>query len=334
MHLAEPQLGSVFASDDALVGRDEPGKDVEQSRLAGSSATRDDDVETGLDRGIEILEDRFARAASLDDLLGSQHLATELADGQARPVDRDGRNDDVDSRSVLQPRITHGLRLVDATPDCGDDPVDHAAQACLVLEGEIRQLDPAVALDEDLLRPVDHDLRDIRVAQRRFEWTEPDDLVEEDLDQALAVGRGDERGRRLEPEVLVGELREQAPDAGPVRDVDRRCVPAQEVGMDLRLRGSQRGTEDGRAVGVRRLQDGLAGRPLALHRAPFDRGDARRPVDWGLRCRDWRLRSGDWRLRLGDRGLRSGRRRLLVATVEPLGELHRGLPTARRRRRR
>src|SRR5437868_2289422 len=185
----------------------------------------------------------------------------------------------------------------------------------------IASLEPAVALDEDLLRPVDHDLRDIRVAQRRFEWTEPDDLVEEDLDQALAVGRGDERGRRLEPEVLVGELREQAPDAGPVRDVDRRCVPAQEVGMDFRLRGSQRGTEDGRAVGVRRLQDGLAGRPLALHRAPFDRGDARRPVDWGLRCRDWRLRSGDWRLRLGDRGLRSGRRRLLVATVE-IGRAH------------
>src|SRR2546422_576859 len=81
------------------------------------------------------------------------------------------------------------------------------------------------SLDEDLLGPVDHDLGDVRVAQRRLQRTEPDDLVEEDLDQALPVGRGDERGRGLEPEVLVGQLHEEPPDARAVGDVDRRGVP-------------------------------------------------------------------------------------------------------------
>ena len=88
------------------------------------------------------------------------------------------------------------------------------------------------------------------------------------------------------------------------------------------------------AHGTLRLQDGLGGGPFSRHRAPLDRRDARRAVDGVLRCRDWGLRSGDGRLRPGDGRLLRGRRRLLVAAVEPLRELHRGLPTARRRRRR
>ena len=332
MDLAQSQLGRVFARDDSLVGGDEPGQDVEQRRLAGAGATRDDDVQPGLHRRVEIFEDPFARAAGGHDLLRGQHLAAELADRQARAVDRDRWDDDVHARAVLQSRIAHRLRLIHAPSDRRDDPVDDAPQAGLVLEGEVGQLDPAASLDEDLLRPVDHDLGDVRVAQRRLQRTEPDDLVEEDLDQALPVGRGDERGRGLEPEVLFGQLHEEPPDARAVGDVDRRGVPSQEVGMDLRLGGGQRGAEHGRALDARRLHHG--DRPLSRHRPPLHRGDAGHPVDRRLRSGDGGLRSGDGGLRPGDRGLRRGCRRLLVAAVEPLGKLHRGLLTARRRRRR
>ena len=47
--LAELELGRVLDRDDPLGGRDERRQDVEQRRLAGAGAARDEDVEPGLD---------------------------------------------------------------------------------------------------------------------------------------------------------------------------------------------------------------------------------------------------------------------------------------------
>src|SRR5712692_8851552 len=90
----------------------------------------------------------------------------ELTNREARAVDGDRRDDDVDARSVLEPRVAHRLRLVDAPADRLDDAVDDAPQAAFVLERQGGQLDLAPAFDEDLLRPVDHDLGDVRVAKQ------------------------------------------------------------------------------------------------------------------------------------------------------------------------
>src|ERR1051325_1432106 len=168
MALTQPELGRVLACDDALAGRDEPGENVQERRLAGAGASRNDDVQPRRDCRVEILDDRLRRAACGDDLLRRENLAPELADGEARPVDRARWDAPVAARSVLQPRVPHRLRLVDAPADRGYDAVDHATQASLVLEGKVCELDAAPPLDEDLLRPVDHDLGDVRVAQRRL----------------------------------------------------------------------------------------------------------------------------------------------------------------------
>src|SRR2546430_5276052 len=229
MTLPRAELGGIHACDDALIPGNETREDVEQRRLAGTGPTRDDDVETRLDRRVEVLEDGLARAAGGDDTLRRQNLASEFADRQARPVNRDGRNHDVHARPVLQARIAHRLRLVDAATNRRHDAVDDAAQTRLVLEGKVGQLDPASPLDEDLLWPVDHDLGDVRVAQRGLERPEADYLVEQDLHQAFAIRRRDERGGRLGAEVLFGELHQEAPDPSPGADIDRRGVTLQHV---------------------------------------------------------------------------------------------------------
>ena len=101
-------------------------------------------------------------------------------------------------------------------------------------------------LDKDLLRPVDHDLGDVRVPQRRLERTKADDLVEQDLHEALAIRRRDQRGGGLGAKVLFCELHQEPPDPGAVADVDRGRVTPQHVRVDLGLRRRKGRTQDRR----------------------------------------------------------------------------------------
>ncbi len=294
MDLSQPQLGRVLTCDDAFGRGNETRQHVQQRRLARACAARHDDVQPGLHRRVEVLHHRFGCCAGHDELLRRQHLATELSNRQARPVDRHRRDHHVHARPILEPRVTHRFRLVDAPADSGNDPVDHPSQAVLVLEREARELDPSAPLDEDLLGPVDHDLADLGVAQEGLERTKADDLVEEDLDEALLVGRRDQGGRRLGAVVVLGQLHQQAPDAGPVVDVDRRGVPAEQKGVDLALGdGERRAQERGCLVGVQRLR--------------------RRWCCGGCAVFEHRDLSGD---RLRRRRDRDGR--LLIPAVEPL----------------
>src|SRR5690242_21322402 len=53
MVLLQLELDRVLDRHDPLVGRDERRQDVEQSRLPGAGAARDDDVEAGLDARVQ-----------------------------------------------------------------------------------------------------------------------------------------------------------------------------------------------------------------------------------------------------------------------------------------
>src|SRR4029079_6895658 len=110
-----------------------------------------DYVQARLHRRVEVGHHGRGRCAGAHDLVRAEDVAAELPDRQARPVDGDRWDDDVDTRAVLEARVTHRLRLVDPPSDRGDDAVDDAPQAALVLEGKARQLDLAAAFDEDLL---------------------------------------------------------------------------------------------------------------------------------------------------------------------------------------
>ena len=163
--LPQHQLGGVFDGDDALAIGDEAREHVEERGLAGAGAARDEDVEARADRRLEEVQHRLRQRLALDEVLGAEPVGAEPADRQHRAVERQRRNDRVDTRAVGQARVHHRARLVDAPAHRADDALDDAQQVLVVLEDDVGLFEPALALDVDLVGAVDQDVGDRRVAQ-------------------------------------------------------------------------------------------------------------------------------------------------------------------------
>src|SRR5690242_510350 len=247
VRLLQLQLGGVFAGDEALVLGDERREDVQQRRLAGAGATRDQDVQARADAGAQEGHDlRARRAEAVDDVGRPPLLLGELADGQSGSLQGDGWNDHVHTRAVFEARVTDGGRLVDATADEADDAVDDLAHLALGLERHRRQDRLTALFDVDLLRMVGHDLGDVRVGEQRLERTETENVVQDRVDKALLVVLG--HGHRRGAEVLLGELDDLLPDARLVRRVDLVGELFDQLGVDLHPGGREgRGDQIGRA---------------------------------------------------------------------------------------
>src|SRR5690606_33091549 len=122
-------------------------------------------------------------------------------------VDRERRDDRVDARPVLEAGVDEGRRLVDATADAGDDSLDHATKLRLARESARRLVEPAVALDVDLVVAVDHDLADTRVVEQSLERPEAEHVGPDLGDEAVALGRCQRDLLDLDdaPELLAGD---------------------------------------------------------------------------------------------------------------------------------
>ncbi len=82
--LPQQQFGRVFDRHDALVVGDEARQHVQQRRLAGAGAARDDDVETACDGGVQEVEHRLAERLALDQVLRAEACRCETAGSRAR----------------------------------------------------------------------------------------------------------------------------------------------------------------------------------------------------------------------------------------------------------
>ena len=87
-----------------------------------------------------------------------------------------------------QARVHDGRGIVDAPAHRGDDAVDDHAHVRLVLEPYVGLHQPPAALHVDVIEPVHHDVADGGVLEQRLERAEAEDLVEDLLDEALALG--------------------------------------------------------------------------------------------------------------------------------------------------
>jgi len=73
----------------------------------------------------------------------------------------------VHARAVGQPRVDHRRGFVDSPADARHDAVDDAHQMLIVAEAHGGLVDFAIALDPDAARPVDQDVGDIVVLEKR-----------------------------------------------------------------------------------------------------------------------------------------------------------------------
>ena len=100
VRLLQLQLGGILAGDDALVRLDIGGQAIEQGRLTGTRAAGNDDVAADATDDGEQGAPLGADGANLDELVESEPVFLELADGEARTVDGERRCDDVDAAAV------------------------------------------------------------------------------------------------------------------------------------------------------------------------------------------------------------------------------------------
>ena len=147
--------------------------------------------------------------------------------------ERQRRDDGVDAGAVGQAGIHHGRRLVDAAAERGDDPVDDPHHVVVVLEHDVGELEPALALDVDLARAVDHDLADALVAQERLERAEADDLVGDLLEHPHPLGAGE--GEALLVDDLAEDLLDLAADLDLVGQVELRVQVLDHAVLDPEL---------------------------------------------------------------------------------------------------
>ncbi len=188
MILAKLELGRILDGDDAFVLGDEAAQDVERGRLSRAGAAADHDVHlpahTCAKKANHVLRDRSV----FDQVIDGQRLFGELSDGHRRSTQRERRNDHVDAGPILEARVDHRRRLIDAAADAADDPVDDLHQLLVALERHRAQRQLAVLLDVDLLVAVDHDFGDVLAREQLLERSETEHVIDEDLDEAETIG--------------------------------------------------------------------------------------------------------------------------------------------------
>ncbi len=179
------------------------GQRVQQRRLARAGAPRDQDVEPRHHARGEQLGGVRRQRAEADEVIEVEAFASELPDRQQRPGQRQRRDDGVDPAAVGETRVDHRRGLIDPAPDLGDHLVDDPTQMRFVGESHRGLVQPAGALDPDVVWAVDHDLGDGVVVEQPLERAVAEDVVGERAGQQLAVLARDPR-LLVEP---AGDLR-------------------------------------------------------------------------------------------------------------------------------
>src|SRR5208282_1436961 len=116
----------------------------------------------------------------------------ESANRQRRAVERQRRNDRVDTRTVGQPRVHHRRRFVNPASDLRHDSIDDQHQMLIVLELDVGGVKLAAFFDVNLAVPVDQDVGDFIIPQKRLQRPESQQLVLDLLDQVILVDVGEQ----------------------------------------------------------------------------------------------------------------------------------------------
>ena len=236
MLLAQLELGGILDRDDPLVVGDERRDHVQRGGLARPSPARDEDVEPGLDAGLQELEHLRRRRSEVDQVVDRVRPRRELPDGDDGPDEGEGLDDRVDARAIGQAGVHPRARFVDPPAERGDDAVDDPEDVFVVQEDAVDAVDLAGPFDVDAGRPVDHDLGDGLVAQEGLQRPEAHQVVDHLLDEAQPLVTGDREG------VLGHDAVDNRLDLGPDvgrRDVEQRVERADHLLLEAEANGAQ-----------------------------------------------------------------------------------------------
>ncbi|MNC08324.1 hypothetical protein D3C75_559050 [compost metagenome] len=145
--LLQLQFGRVLDGDDPLVVRNETGQDIEHGGLAAAGTAGNQHVQAPTDNRLEQQGNGRGQRPHLDQAVGIEQVHRKAPDRHARAVDGQRRDNRVDPRTVLEPGIHQGRRLVDTPPQAGDDAVNDVQQMLIIAKTHIGALQLAEALD-------------------------------------------------------------------------------------------------------------------------------------------------------------------------------------------
>ena len=106
-------------------------------------------------------------------------LLGEFADRDGAAIQHDRRQHDVDAAAVGEPGVDQRARLVDAAADRRGDALRDIDDMLHVAEPRVGPFELAAPLDIDIVRPVDEDVGDLVVVEKRLERTQADHVVGE-----------------------------------------------------------------------------------------------------------------------------------------------------------
>src|SRR5579863_10556068 len=150
----------------------EIGKDIEQSCLAGACSPRYEDVLPVDDRRLQNPGEFFRDCANANQVCDAEVLCIELADRECYAMQAARWHDSGDPTAVRQTRVEDRLFFRDVVPQSACDVPDGNFKG-LWAEGQTRhRLDAPGALDEYGLRPIHHDLADLRVKDQVLDRTQ------------------------------------------------------------------------------------------------------------------------------------------------------------------
>ncbi len=149
--------------------------------------------------------------------------------------------------------FNHRRLGVDAAPHPAHHPLDDLHQVLFVGKHGVGFLQPAEAFHVDLVRPVDHDVRDVGILHVRLQRSQPEGLGHQLVDQPLLV----DAGEHLAPgaEELLRQVPDVAPQMGLVqraqsREVERVDQLAVQARLEL-LEAAFKGVRLARLVATR-----------------------------------------------------------------------------------
>ena len=149
----------------------------------------DQQADARFDRGRQDFQHLRRYALQFHQRFRRNRASTEPSNRQARPVQRQRRNNGIDARAIRKPRVHHGRGFVHPAPDPRDDAVDHLHQVPVVAEYDIGLFEQPVAFREYQIGSVHQNVGNRGVLEQRFQRSQPEHLIEKiGLDPALFVG--------------------------------------------------------------------------------------------------------------------------------------------------